>query len=254
MSAQSLNGRRAADPATASVSIITRCSDAVSRAIASRLARRGDRLVISGFDDSQSDLRAFRDEMTAKGAAFVATDAGPDGSRKLADAAIDRFGRIDVLVNGFNRGASGADEVARMIDAVVPHMRKGGGGQIVNLITAAGRYRSAYFGVEGDDGNAAGTAAADGAVFALTRQLGFELAREGIRVNAVSVGCVRGTSAANRYDAMGPRERAFVLEEISLGRLGEPDEVAGVVEFLASKASSYVTCNAIDVNGGWWMS
>jgi 3-oxoacyl-[acyl-carrier protein] reductase len=89
---------------------------------------------------------------------------------------------------------------------------------------------------------------------ALTRQLGLELATHRIRANAVAVGWIRGESTQRAWSKLNDHERSFVLQEISLGRFGEPDEVAGVIAFLAGEASSYLTGTTIDVNGGWWMS
>ena len=129
------------------------------------------------------------------------------------------------------------------------------GGQIVNIMSSAGRYRTGYFQNSADaDRSHASKAAVDGAIFALTRQLGFELGPRRIRVNAISLGWIRSRERDREWDEMTSREREFLFDEISLGRPGEPDEVAAAVEFLASEASSYVTCNAIDVNGGWWTS
>ncbi len=68
------------------------------------------------------------------------------------------------------------------------------------------------------------------------------------------MGLIRTPETEAVWRGLSERDRQFLSEEISLQRLGEPEEVAAVVEFLASPASSYVTGTAIDVNGGWWMS
>jgi NAD(P)-dependent dehydrogenase (short-subunit alcohol dehydrogenase family) len=197
------------------VSIITRCNDGLGWAIAQRLSQRGDDLVIS--DDNWPALQKIGAELQIQDGSVLALQAESPldeaGAQRVAEAAVDRFGRIDVLINGLHRlpmvmameqpsGIGiGADEVMFTIDAVVPHMRAAGGGQIVNLISAAGRYRSSYLRMDGEEESGARQAGTDGAIFALTRQLGFELARDRIRVNAVSVGWIR----SNRQKFSGTR-------------------------------------------------
>jgi 3-oxoacyl-[acyl-carrier protein] reductase len=89
---------------------------------------------------------------------------------------------------------------------------------------------------------------------ALTRELAFEVAAAGIRVNAVVPGLISTAQTQQVWPRLPEQARRDILEETALGRLGEPEEVAAVISFLASDASSYVTGTAVDVNGGWWMS
>ena len=261
-----VSGQTANPSAAPRVSIITRCDDEIGIAIAWRLARRGDDLVVCGEEDF---LRPVADELVSQGYKVLVVGSnsrGLSGPAQVTERALARYGRIDVLVNGLwsavdeastHNGADitrGIQSLSENIEAVVPHMSEVGGGQIVNLISAAGRYRTSYFREKGRGERAVAQATVDGAAFALTRQLGLELAPRKIRVNAVCIGWIRSARAQRRWDAMSLAEQACTLEEISLGRLGEPHEVAAAVEFLSGDASSYVTSNAIDVNGGWWMS
>ncbi|MGH6904617.1 MAG: SDR family oxidoreductase [Geminicoccaceae bacterium] len=85
-------------------------------------------------------------------------------------------------------------------------------------------------------------------------QLAFELAPHRIRVNVVAAGWIRLPAFEQAWQAVSAREQAFVLEGISLRRLGKPDEVAAAIEFPAREASRCVTGATIDVNGGWWVS
>jgi 3-oxoacyl-[acyl-carrier protein] reductase len=143
---------------------------------------------------------------------------------------------------------------AACVDGAVPALSRAGGGEIVSVVSSAGRYRAAYFEPDGDAASAALAAAVDSAILGLTRQLAVELAPRKIRVNAIAMGWIR--TASSPFGATPPtdEDRALVLEEIPLGRPGEPDEVAAAIAFLASDASRYLTGEVLDVNGGWWMS
>jgi NAD(P)-dependent dehydrogenase (short-subunit alcohol dehydrogenase family) len=127
------------------------------------------------------------------------------------------------------------------------------GGRIIHVVSSVGRYRSAWFRGRSENGSHVARAAIEGALLGQTRQLAFELAPRRIRVNAVAYGWIRGINP--EPDAtLCEREKEALLTEISLRRPGEPDEVAGVIAFLAGSASSYITGAVLEVNGGWWMS
>ncbi|RWI87899.1 SDR family oxidoreductase [Mesorhizobium sp.] len=232
------------------VAIIAGCEQHIASAIARRFVQRGDRVVICGSPPGEGT--------TGIAGEFTPTYVVQDGPGQIIASALDLHGRLDVLVIGSafveTGGAVGQaiETLSNLMTTAARHMRSGG--QIVNILSSAGRYRTAYFQSAADiDKSFTSKAAVDGAVFALTRQAGFELAPR-VRVNAVSLGWIGSPERDREWDAMSADERHYLIEEISLSRLGEPDEVAAVVEFLASEASSYVTCNAIDVNGGWWTS
>ena len=238
--------------------IVAGCGNEIAAAVVRRLIRRGDRVLIWGGDPGPLAIDLEPAVGTAEAVEKPLSYVAGEEFQQAVDAALDR-GRIGALINF--QPVVGADEaIGEAIDAlysrilqVTPHMRSGG--QIVNIMSSAGRYRTGYFRSSADADQSQGARAGmDGAIFGLTRQLGFELAPRRIRVNAVSLGWIRSGERDREWDAMTAREREFLLEEISIGRPGEPDEVAAAVEFLASDASSYVTCNAIDVNGGWWTS
>lgn len=255
------------------VAIVTRAAGRIECATALRLARGG--MSIVACDDVEStQLLEIESELKSAGlpVATLAADVTCEAdANRAVELALSTFGRVDVLVNGRASGdcdpsfesstenlasdiGSGVQSPLLITRAAVPHMIAAGGGRIVNIVSSSGRYRSAYFRQTGSDSSGLRCAGIDGALLALTRELAFELAPHRIRVNAATIGWIRTSASERAWQQLSSQEQSFLLEEISLRRLGEPEEAAAVVEFLATDASSYVTGTAIDVNGGWWMS
>jgi 3-oxoacyl-[acyl-carrier protein] reductase len=206
------------------------------------------------------------------------TEAGSTASTTLgdvsneADAArmveevLRRYGRLDILVN--NAGApQGADRneiedvpveawdrtmavnakgAFLMARAAVPFMRKARWGRIISVSSRAafrpGRKRATY-------------AASKAAIVGLTKSLSFDLAPDGITVNAVLPGPIRTSRAisTNRREYGGDLEVGFRerSKDIPVGRFGTPDEVAAAITFLASDAAAFITGQALGVDGGW---
>jgi len=253
------------------VAIVTGFGHPVGAAIARRFAAAGSRLLLCGAEAAlAAELRHLATAAGGDAAGFAAPRPA-EAADSIVAAALQRFGRLDLLLRGPEPGGdepwlSGAGAAETMLPgrsvqeffgltrAAVKPMIAGGGGRIVHVVSAAGRYRSAWMQAKGMPASFALGAARDGAVLAATRQLAFELAPHRIRLNAVAMGLVRTPETVAMWEALAERDRQFLREEISLQRMGEPDEVAAVVEFLASPASRYVTGAAIDVNGGWWVS
>jgi 3-oxoacyl-[acyl-carrier protein] reductase len=122
--------------------------------------------------------------------------------------------------------------------AVVPHMKRAGGGRIVNVASTAGQRGEAFH---------SDYAASKGAIIAFTRSLAVELAPAGIRVNCVAPGWVDTEMCAGAFAGGG---REAIEATIPLGRVGRPEEIAGAVLFAASDLSSFMTGAVISVNGG----
>jgi 3-oxoacyl-[acyl-carrier protein] reductase len=242
------------------VVIVTGASRGIGRAIAMTMAKNGASLVINGNSEALlKELAAAIGALGRECAVRPGDVANPETAAGLAQTAIDRFGRIDVLVNnaGINMRSSSLEmkleDWQRVMDvnlhgtlhccrAVLPHMIERRSGKIVNVSSTVAKTTHA---------NAAPSYGASKAgVDYLTRHLALEMAKYGICVNAICPGPI-GTDMATQWsDAY----RQQVLARIPLGRLGTPEDVADGVLFLASKMSDFMTGETINVNGGTYMN
>jgi NAD(P)-dependent dehydrogenase (short-subunit alcohol dehydrogenase family) len=207
------------------------------------------------------DGDALEEQRSALGAAgvlhpVVADVSDPDAASAAVARAVELGGRVDVLANVAGGSRPGQDVVALdpaewdrlvrvnltsvylMCRAVIPHMRASGGGSIVNVSSGAG--------LRGMHANPAYVAAKAGVV-ALTRALALDHGPEGIRTNCVAPGPV-ATPLMRRNRT--PDEIAVIARQSIVGRLGEPEELAQVIAWLASDESSYVMGQTIAVDGG----
>jgi hypothetical protein len=245
--------------------IVTGASKGLGRAIAAELVREGAAVSICSRDRDEID-EAAADLRDAGGRVHAAvcdvTDSGQIRDY-VADAAA-ALGGLDVLVNNAGRAHPGTfetisdEDMQRDVDVkvfsimrcareAVPHMRARGGGRIVNI--------SAVFGRAPDPGFFA-TSVNRAAGQALTKVLAIQLAADNILVNGVNIGFVVTPQWEGIHRARAPEVsqeeffRTWAEREVPLGRFGRPDEVAGIVAFLAGARASYITGASIDVAGG----
>ena len=241
--------------------IVTGGAAGIGEATASAFAREGARVAVLDVDAAQA--RAVAAQLAKWGEALgLACDVTDHAAvRSAIDTVSARWSSVDVLVNnaGWFPGIRRTEDITpddwdRVIrvnlsgvflcsTAVLPVMRRGGGGSIVNLSSIVGRSNAVI--------TTAPYAAAKAAIMGLTRHLAAEWAPDRIRVNAVAP----GTTATARVLAARPPEATRKLAEaIPLGRLGEPSDIAETILFLASDAARHITGAILDVNGGQSMS
>jgi len=241
------------------VAIVTGSSRGLGRATARELARRGARVVVN-YVQSQEKAEAVAAELRELGSeAFcVRADVSQvDEAEKIAQTALDNWGRIDILVN--NAGILRDRSLRRMKPqewseviavnlggiyncsrAALPHMLRAGSGRIVNVssvVALSGNYGQTNY------------SASKAGVLGFTKSLALETAAQGITVNAVAPGFMR----TDMLNGIPEDVLEQVRKRIPLGDFGEPDDVAYAVGFLVSAAARYITGQVIHVNGGLHM-
>ena len=237
------------------VALVTGGARGIGLAISSRLAARGVRVAVGysrGAEAAKAFAVAHAGATLHQGNIGVAADCG-----RVISEVLEQHGQLDILVNnagitidrtvrkmsvedwdrviGIN--LSGAFYLSR---AVLQHMLDRGYGRIINI--------SSVIGEKGNIGQA-NYAAAKSGLFGLTNSLALETARKGITVNSVAPGFI----ATEMVSAMPEEALGRVIAQIPVGRLGEPDEIARVVEFLADPDSGYITGEVYGINGGLYM-
>lgn len=250
----------APDAFSGRVVVITGAADGIGRVTATRFADAGAAVALADIAENEGENAAEALRNGGADARFVRTDVrNRSDVQRLVEYVVDRWGRLDVLVNnaavaiaGSVTGISEADW-ARVLDTnltgvwrcmhhALPAMLERGGA-IVNVSSMQGqlgfRGWSAY-------------AAAKGGVEALTRQAAVEYAPQGVRVNAVAPGTIMTPMNQRIFDeAEDPQallDRWNALH--ALGRFGQPEEVADAIVFLASDAASFITGEVVRVEGG----
>ena len=246
------------------VAIVTGAAKGIGRAIAQRLAEEGAKLALGDIDGAE--LKRTADGIAAKGGDVITlvgdvTEEAPAAA--LIDAAVQRFGQIDILVNnvGGSRNAKvwemkveDWDFVLRLnlrgtflcTRAAAPHMMRRKSGRIVCISSGAreGTPWTAYY-----QGGSAYSAAKAG-IHGFIRDCALELAEHGINVNAVAPGPVDTERAGANLKKLNETVEYSPNRMTPLGRLGQPEEIANVVLFLASPEASYITGHTLPATGG----
>jgi NAD(P)-dependent dehydrogenase (short-subunit alcohol dehydrogenase family) len=238
------------------VAIITGAGSGIGLATARRFAAEGAKVVCADIDiDAALNLAQEID-----GTAVKVDVTDEDQVQAMVKTAVDTYGRLDIAFN--NAGISPPDDDSILITELdawkrvqdvnltsvylcskyaIEQMRKNGGGSIINT--------ASFVAILGSATSQISYTASKGGVLAMTRELGVQFAREGIRVNALCPGPVN-TPLLQELFAKDPERAARRLVHIPMGRFAEASELAGAVLFLASDDSSFMTATTFMVDGG----
>jgi NAD(P)-dependent dehydrogenase (short-subunit alcohol dehydrogenase family) len=253
------------------VALITASSAGLGKAIAMEFAKEGAKVSIGAR--SKDKLLEARDDLAALGGEVldVQTDVTkPNDIVNAVKKTVKTFGKIDVLVNNageawFGHGVDTSDEewtyslevnllsAVRFTREVVPHMRKQGGGRIINIASVSGHTML---------GGLADYQASKAGMLAYSKTMAIDLAPDNILVNCVCPALIHTPLWDRLADSMIPsvgktRKQVFknlAKQVLMLDRFGTPEEVSGIVVFLASERASFVTGAAWDVDGGFTKS
>jgi NAD(P)-dependent dehydrogenase (short-subunit alcohol dehydrogenase family) len=238
------------------VAVVTGGVSGIGLATVRRFAAEGAHVVVGDVDPESG--KAAAEEV---GGLFVQVDVtSPEQVDALFAAAVETYGGLDVAFN--NAGISPPDDDSILVTgldawrrvqevnltsvylcckAAIPHMQARGRGSIINTASFVARMGAATSQIS--------YTASKGGVLAMSRELGVQFAREGIRVNALSPGPVN-TPLLRELFAKDPERAARRLVHIPMGRFAEPEEIAAAVAFLASDDSSFLTASEFLVDGG----
>ena len=238
------------------VAVVTGAASGIGRAMAQRFADEGAKVVVADLDATAGIVIA-----EAVGVHFVQTDVtSPEGVAAMFAEAVATYGGVDISCH--NAGISPPDDdsileteldawrrvqevnltsVYLCCKAVIPLMQQRGGGSIINT--------ASFVALMGAATSQISYTASKGGVLSMSRELGVQFAREGIRVNALCPGPVN-TPLLQELFAKDPERAARRLVHIPVGRFAEPEEIAAAAAFLASDDASFVTASTFLVDGG----
>ena len=240
------------------IALVTGASQGIGRACALELARAGATVALAARNEAKlAEAVGAIESAGGKAAAFALDIGSEDSIKNTAKAVLERFGKVEILVN--NAGITRDGLMLRMkradwddvlgtnltgafllSQALLSAMLKNRWGRIINISSVVGRTGQA---------GQVNYAASKAGLIGLTRSMAREVASRGITVNAVAPGYIETPMTA----VLDEKQRAAMMATIPLGRAGTDVEIAQSVAFLASDAAAYITGHVLDVNGGMFM-
>ncbi|HZL56649.1 MAG TPA: SDR family oxidoreductase [Bryobacteraceae bacterium] len=245
------------------VSIVTGAGAGIGRSTALRFAEEGAKIVAA--DISSEDVEATAKLVAAAGGEVIAI-AGDiskeDDARRIGEAAVARFGGLDILVNNAANFTTFSVEdatvehwqavlsvnvigTALVAKHAIPHMKKRGGGSIVNVGSMSGIIAQP---------NMATYNSSKAAIHTMTRCMALDLAPFHIRVNTICPGCVLTSATEREWKKLGLTKEEWIADRAALHmmkRVGEPVEIANAILFMASDEASFITAAHLLVDGGY---
>jgi NAD(P)-dependent dehydrogenase (short-subunit alcohol dehydrogenase family) len=245
------------------VALVTGAARGIGAAAAERLAAEGASVVLTDILDEEGQDRTQKIKENGGEATYMSLDvADKEAWQRVIDDTLERYGALHILVN--NAGIGALEDVEsetiegweRVIDInqkgvwlgmklAGPHLRETGNGSIINI--------SSIYGKTGGDGTAIAYHAAKGAVTLMTKNAAVFYAEKGVRVNSVHPGFVDTplVAAENVGEEAAEALESWVHKMTPMDRMGDSEEIAHAVVFLASDEASYMTGSELYVDGGW---
>lgn len=236
---------------TGKVAVVTGAARGIGEGTARRLAASGARVLVADIQDERGQAVAA----SIPGASYVHADVGdPAQVQQMIEAAVERYGRLDILINNAHFEVQGpateisADDWDRSYAVLVrapflgakyaiPHMRRSGGGCIINIASVLGHHPTERY---------VTYTSAKAAVVQLSRQLAVDYGPDGIRVNTITPGSIN----TNPRYAASPNRESLSAKLAPLRREGVPADIANAICFLVSDQASFITGAELVVDGG----
>jgi 3-oxoacyl-[acyl-carrier protein] reductase len=240
------------------IALVTGASQGIGRACALELARGGATVALAARSEARlAEAVAEIEGAGGRAAAFALDVASEESIKAGAKTIIERFGKVEILVNNAGITRDGLMMAMKRADwddvlgtnltgaflvtqALLRPMLKNRWGRVINISSVVGRTGQA---------GQVNYAASKAGLIGLTRSMAREVASRGITVNAVAPGYIETPMTA----VLNDEQRTRMMAEIPLGRAGTDAEIAQCVAFLASDAAAYITGHVLDVNGGMFM-